>query len=282
MSRFAVICALVFLLLFSSAALAKVEPINFNLPTAYDSKIKLSDFRGRVVILDFMASWCKPCLQAIPHLNDLAKKYKHLGLSVIGFDVDEPPSKVRTLIARYKIDFPIVLGTLKEARRFAPIKGLPTTVIIDPEGRVVARYTGRKSKGTFLSAAKNYFSQNPPAEPKFPRKPTYALPRYRGRFGHIWVMDSKKLNNQAGFSFYIELNVADMSALHGLWLELNIQPEAPDFLGNIKPLGDAVKLYKRIDNVGKDRPQAFHKLQCVSRNTLSRLLPDLVQPIGLK
>ena len=162
MPRIVLVFALMVTLLISSQALAKGKPIDFTLPTAFESQVKLSDFRGRVVVLDFMASWCRPCLQAIPHLNQIDKEYKDRGLSVIGFDVDEPASKVRTMVARYKINFPVVLGSLKKARSFAPITGLPTTVILDPEGRVVARYVGGKRKGTFVNAAKRYFSDDAP------------------------------------------------------------------------------------------------------------------------
>ena len=257
MQRLVIILALFFSLLIGTEAYAKGKAMDFDLPTPFGGQVRLSDFRGRVVVLDFMASWCRPCLQAIPHLNELAKKYKSKGLSVIGFDVDEPPSKVRTMMARYKVEFPVVLGSLREARRFAPVTGLPTTVIIDPEGRVVARYTGRQRKGTFANAASRYFKKSAPKEPFIAREEVHTLPQYRGRFGRIWVMDNEKLNNQNGLSYYIEVNVADMLAVHGLWLELNIQPEGPDYSGMIKPMGPTVKLYKRIDDVGKSGHKLF-------------------------
>jgi thiol-disulfide isomerase/thioredoxin len=242
--RGALVMVAVFLL--TNGSMAAGRPMDFNLPSMDGGYLKLSDFRGRVVVLDFFATWCRPCKESMPHLDALHNKYHSKGLSVIGFDVDEPLSKVKPFILKMGLNFPVVLGSLAEARRFAPVKGLPSTVIIDPKGRVVRHFVGKTPPPALLAAVSPYLSS------KAPPAPTFAKFKRRKkndkRFGRIWVMTNEKVGNLAGVSFYVEADVTDLSVERGLWLELNLQAEKRNISGSLFPISKPKQLYKRIND----------------------------------
>ena len=234
------------MLLFSLPVMAAGKPMDFNLPSVDGGYIKLSDFRGRVVVLDFFATWCRPCKESMPHLDALRKKYGHKGLSVIGFDVDEPAGKVKPFLIRLGVEFPVVLGSLQEARRFAPVKGLPSTVVIDPKGRVVRHFVGKTPPPVLLAAISPYLGK------KAPPPPSAAQIKRRKkndkRFGRIWVLHNEKVGDLPGVSFYVEADVTDLSVERGLWLELNLQAQKRNFSGDLLPINKPKQLYKRIDD----------------------------------
>jgi thiol-disulfide isomerase/thioredoxin len=238
---------LVVLLLLTVGTVSAADKVmEFNLPSLDGGYLKLSDFRGRVVILDFFATWCRPCKQSMPYLDDLRKKNESKGLSVIGFDVDETAAKVKPFIAQLGVRFPVVLGSLKEARRFAPIKGLPSAVVIDPKGRVVRYFVGKTPPQLLLAAASPYLSKKappPPSAAKIKRRK-----KSDKRFGHVWVMNHEKIGSLPGVSFYVEADVTDLMVERGLWLELNLQAEKRNISGSVFPVGKVKQLYKRINN----------------------------------
>jgi len=87
---------------------------DFQLPTVMAGDLRLSDFRGRVVLLDFLASWCRPCKDAIPHLNQLQRDHGAKGLSVIGYSVDTGGlHAMKPFVVRNGVEFPVVLGTIQ-------------------------------------------------------------------------------------------------------------------------------------------------------------------------
>ena len=105
--------------------------------------VRLEAFRGRVVLINFWATWCPPCRAEMPELVRLQKEYEARGLQVIG--VTQPPyarGVVRRLARRFKINYPIVYGTRETALAFGAGEVLPTTVVIDREGRVRAHILG--------------------------------------------------------------------------------------------------------------------------------------------
>jgi thiol-disulfide isomerase/thioredoxin len=99
--------------------------------------IKLDSFRGKVVLLNFWATWCPPCRAEIPDLVALQKKYGDKGLQVVG--VTAPPytrAEVSKFVKRAKVNYPILFGTEGLAARLAGTEVLPATILLDREGRV--------------------------------------------------------------------------------------------------------------------------------------------------
>lgn len=102
---------------------------------------RLSEYRGQIVLLDFWATWCPPCVAAMPELNRLGEKYASEQVRVVG--VNQEPSaipKVRRFLRKYKISFPNIIDTGEIARTFG-VSSFPTTVMVDHQGliRVVHR-----------------------------------------------------------------------------------------------------------------------------------------------
>ena len=112
--------------------------------------VKSSDFAGKVVILDFWATWCPPCKAEIPGFVELQKKYGEKGLVVVGVSLDgQGPGVVKPFMKQFGMNYPVVMGDAKIVQDFGGIRGIPTTFIIDRSGNAVARYVGYAPKETF-------------------------------------------------------------------------------------------------------------------------------------
>jgi thiol-disulfide isomerase/thioredoxin len=115
--------------------------------------VRSDDFAGKVVVLDFWATWCPPCRKEIPGFIALQKQYGDRGLAVIGVSLDEGgPDAVRGFVAKAGVNYAIVMGNEKIVRDFGGIEGIPTTFIIDREGRVVGKHVGYADKAAFEKA----------------------------------------------------------------------------------------------------------------------------------
>lgn len=112
-------------------------------------KLTLSDFRGKVVLLDFWATWCTPCRSEIPHFVEMQNKFGPQGFQVIGISMDDDVKPVREFYQQYKLNYPVALGDDKLAERFGGILGLPVNFIIDREGRIRSRYLGATDVAVF-------------------------------------------------------------------------------------------------------------------------------------
>ena len=120
------------------------------LQDANGKTIHSSDFKGKVVILDFWATWCPPCKAEIPGFIALQKKYGKNGLAVIGVSVDEGGADVVKPFAQQSgMNYTVVLADDKTAQAFGGIEAIPTTFIIDREGRIVTKHLGFTEKDEF-------------------------------------------------------------------------------------------------------------------------------------
>jgi peroxiredoxin len=117
--------------------------------------IHSTDYQGKVVILDFWATWCPPCRMEIPGFIDLQKKYQSQGLAVIGISVDQAsPDSVKTFVQQIGINYPILQADDKVTAAYGGIEGLPTTIIIDRGGHIVKQYLGLTEKSEIEAAIK--------------------------------------------------------------------------------------------------------------------------------
>jgi thiol-disulfide isomerase/thioredoxin len=116
--------------------------------------VKSSDFDGRVVILDFWATWCAPCKVEIPGFVELQKEYRDRGLVVVGVSLDEDgPAKIKRFVTQFGMNYPVVLGDAGLMKDFGGT-AIPTTVIIDRSGNIVARHVGFVPKETIENEIK--------------------------------------------------------------------------------------------------------------------------------
>jgi thiol-disulfide isomerase/thioredoxin len=112
--------------------------------------VKFSDFRGKVVVLDFWATWCAPCRMEVPHFVELQKQYGAKGLAIVGVSLDEQgPEVVKKFVKQFGVNYPIVIGNQKVADAYGGIVAVPTTFVIDRQGRIVSRHIGYDDKEIF-------------------------------------------------------------------------------------------------------------------------------------
>ena len=123
----------------------------FTLYTLDGEEVKLSDYLGKVVILDFWATWCAPCRKGIPDLISIQNKYKD-DLVVIGISLDQPATQDQLIpfIKNYGINYPIVLGNIEVSAAYGNIQAIPTSFIIDQEGNIINKHIGLVSKSTLV------------------------------------------------------------------------------------------------------------------------------------
>jgi thiol-disulfide isomerase/thioredoxin len=112
--------------------------------------VKSSDFDGKVVILDFWATWCPPCKAEIPGFVELQKQYGDKGLVVVGVSLDEQgPGVVKPFMKQFEMNYPVVMGDAKIVQDFGGIEAIPTTFVIDRSGNIATRHVGYVPKETF-------------------------------------------------------------------------------------------------------------------------------------
>lgn len=105
-------------------------------------KVRLKDYRGKVVLLNFWATWCAPCQVELPRFAEWQKMYGAEGLQVLAISMDDNAAPVRRTARRMHLDFPIVMGDAELGQEYGGVLGLPVTYLIDRDGRVVDRFKG--------------------------------------------------------------------------------------------------------------------------------------------
>jgi cytochrome c biogenesis protein CcmG/thiol:disulfide interchange protein DsbE len=126
---------------------------DFELKDVNGKVVKLSDFRGKAVMVDFWATWCGPCKVEIPWFMDFERKYKDQGFVVIGVAMDDEGWQVvKPFAEEMKMNYRVVLGNDRTADMYGGIEALPTTVLIDRDGRVASMHVGLTGKKEFQDA----------------------------------------------------------------------------------------------------------------------------------
>jgi thiol-disulfide isomerase/thioredoxin len=135
---------------------APAAEFDFTLKDIHNANVHLADYKGKVVLLDFWATWCGPCKVEIPGFIDLQEKYGRNGLQILGVSVDDTVDKLQPYVADMKMNYPVLQGLghddLMDA--FGPMLGIPVSVIISRDGKVCAKHTGLTSKDTFEAQIK--------------------------------------------------------------------------------------------------------------------------------
>jgi len=131
--------------------------LDFTLKDMNGAEVKLADLKGKVVLLNFWATWCGPCRLEIPSFVELQEKYADQGFRIIGISVDDPPEALPPFAKRFKINYPLVVGVDREdvQKAYGPIFGVPMTFIIGRNGRICMKYVGPASKEQFESTIKS-------------------------------------------------------------------------------------------------------------------------------
>jgi peroxiredoxin len=126
-----------------AATVAQSAP-DFTLPSAAGPNLRLQEQRGRVVMLNFWATWCGPCKREMPQLNRLYTKYRASGFVLMGVNVDEDPQNAIGVSSKLGVQFPVVFDSAKRVSRLYDLSTMPSTVLIDRDGHV--RYIHRGYK----------------------------------------------------------------------------------------------------------------------------------------
>ena len=136
----------------SAACMADAKPakLDFTMKDLDGKEVSLTSYKGKVILLNFWATWCGPCKAEIPGFVELQAKYKN-DLVVVGYSVDDEAPKARAFATEYKMNYPILLGEGREDVQdaYGPIWGIPASFIISRDGKVCKKHLGIAPKAVF-------------------------------------------------------------------------------------------------------------------------------------
>ena len=141
---------------YSPASNTNAAAPQFTLTDVVGHPLSLSNYRGKVVILDFWAPWCPPCRREIPDFISLQKQYASQGLQIIGIGLDQP-SNVASFVQQYGINYPVAIGDDAISNLYGGVSGIPTTFIIDKEGNISNKFEGFTDRTVFEQEIKKLF-----------------------------------------------------------------------------------------------------------------------------
>ena len=127
----------------SSGLTGQTAP-DFALKSSTGENMRLSEYRGDVVMVNFWATWCGPCRQEMPLLDDLHSRYERVGFNLLGVNIDDDSSRAMDMIRELGVSFPVLFDARKEVSRLYEVDAMPVTVIIDREGTVRYVHQGYK------------------------------------------------------------------------------------------------------------------------------------------
>jgi peroxiredoxin len=124
------------------AVSAGVEPVDFTLPLLDGKNVTLSQFKGKVVFLNFWATWCGPCVSEMPSMEAVYQKLKDKGFEILAVNIGESKGDVSAFMKEHKLSFPTVLDEKGAVSSYYNVQAIPTTYIIDRRGLIIARLVG--------------------------------------------------------------------------------------------------------------------------------------------
>jgi len=115
---------------------------DFTLKDLNGNDFRLFNQAGKVIIVDFWATWCPPCRMEIPDFQSLYSKYSNQGLLLVGVSLDDSSEPVKEFVKKYNVSYPVVMGNEQVANSYGGIRGIPTTFVIDGKGNIYKKYIG--------------------------------------------------------------------------------------------------------------------------------------------
>jgi len=117
---------------------------DFALKSSSGENLRLSEYRGDVVMVNFWATWCGPCRQEMPLLDELYSRYERVGFSLLGVNIDDDSRKAMNMVSELGVSFPVLFDARKEVSKLYEVNAMPVTVLIDREGTVRYVHHGYK------------------------------------------------------------------------------------------------------------------------------------------
>ena len=138
-------------------AVSRIAP-NFSRMDLDHRQVNLADYRGKVILLNFWATWCAPCLAEMPRFVEWQQEYGGRGLQVIGISMDDEEQPVRAVYQKYRLNYPVVMGDEKIGKLYGGIFGLPVIFLIDAKGKIRFKHQESTDLVTIESEIRNLLS----------------------------------------------------------------------------------------------------------------------------
>lgn len=117
---------------------------DFVLKSTSGENLRLSEYRGDVVMINFWATWCGPCRQEMPLLDELYRRYHRVGFHLLGVNIDDDTTRALRMVEELDLHFPVVFDTRKEVSRLYNVEAMPATILVDREGKIRHVHHGYK------------------------------------------------------------------------------------------------------------------------------------------
>jgi cytochrome c biogenesis protein CcmG/thiol:disulfide interchange protein DsbE len=154
-TRLVVVLLVAISLIASVAAAWGAAAPDFNLKDVLQGQnYSLSQFRGKVVMINFFTFFCGPCRDEMPDLNKIYQEYKGKGLQTLGIALSSDPTQIRFLVKQLGLTYPVLSGNDKVSEAYGSIAVVPTTIIIDKQGNIVKKIEGTRKKEAFVQMIK--------------------------------------------------------------------------------------------------------------------------------
>lgn len=128
----------------ASSGLAGKPAPDFALKSSTGENLRLSEYRGDVVMINFWATWCGPCRQEMPLLDELHSRYERVGFNLLGVNIDDDSNRAMNMIRELGVNFPVLFDAQKEVSRLYDVDAMPVTVLVDRVGNVRYVHQGYK------------------------------------------------------------------------------------------------------------------------------------------